>query len=266
MEEHTIIINGTKINYYEQHLNKPDSVFVFLHGWGANKESFSHIYHHEKDTPIIALDFPGFGKSDSLKHPLTIKDYANFVSNLLDIKAKDRQLVLIGHSLGGRILMHLLARYARHKENVRGVIFIDVPFTSEHLFLKRRLVLLLSKFLRFAFKIPLLSFLEKPIRHKIYTKFGSTDYYEFGSTHALKQTFKNLISKKFSRHCVNDLKNIKTFIIWGEHDKVTPPAVGKRAADLLNTQVYFIKDASHFPFADHPQAFFEAWDDIKKSL
>jgi len=62
-----------EINYIRKGNGKP---VVFLHGWGTNIESFSVLTDKiSKTHEVIALDFPGFGKSQEPISPWNLDDY-----------------------------------------------------------------------------------------------------------------------------------------------------------------------------------------------
>ena len=72
---------------------------VFLHGFNGNSKSwaFQFLYFRDKRS-VIAIDAPGFGKSDAAD--LNMFEIAKLVNNLLTnlgIKKFD----LVGHSMGG---------------------------------------------------------------------------------------------------------------------------------------------------------------------
>ena len=82
---------------------------VFLHGFGLNKESFAFQPEYFcKDYRVIAIDFPGAGKSAPLRAAYGVKEYAEGVYALLTAMGIKRATI-IGHSFGGRIAIYLAA-------------------------------------------------------------------------------------------------------------------------------------------------------------
>ena len=67
------------------------------------------------------------------------------------------------------------------------------------------------------------------------------------------------IAKSAIRHnMAKDLPkmNIKTCIIWGKNDIVTPPEVAEEFNTLLpNSDLYWIDKCGHAPMMEHPETF-----------
>jgi pimeloyl-ACP methyl ester carboxylesterase len=49
-----------------------------------------------------------------------------------------------------------------------------------------------------------------------------------------------------------------TLLVWGVHDPVVPPRLGRRAAAAIPGARLIVLDAGHVPFADRPEAFLAA--------
>ena len=49
-----------------------------------------------------------------------------------------------------------------------------------------------------------------------------------------------------------------TLLVWGVHDPVVPPRLGRRAAAIIPGARLIVLDAGHVPFADRPEAFLAA--------
>ena len=74
-------INGLNINYIDEGCGK---LLVLLHGWGSNIELFKGIIDFAKAKyHVVAMDMPGFGKSDEPKEPMNVDDYVSFVLSFI---------------------------------------------------------------------------------------------------------------------------------------------------------------------------------------
>lgn len=66
-------------------------------------------------------------------------------------------------------------------------------------------------------------------------------------------------AKSAIRHNLGDnLHEIKapTLLIWGQQDKVTPPFVGDKFHELIDTsKLYFLDECGHAPMMERPEAF-----------
>ena len=83
---------------------------VFLHGiggraetWRYQLERFADAYH------VIALDLPGYGRSDALPE-MSLPALAEWLNGLLTVYDLEDS-ILVGHSLGGMIVQEYLAAY-----------------------------------------------------------------------------------------------------------------------------------------------------------
>ncbi|SMD38052.1 Pimeloyl-ACP methyl ester carboxylesterase [Reichenbachiella faecimaris] len=98
-----LITNQSKINYST--CGEGEIALLFVHGWNIDK-SYWDVQQSKfcKDYQVVTMDLPGFGKSINTRGVYSIDAYANDVKELinhLDLK----KVVLIGHSMGGRIVL-----------------------------------------------------------------------------------------------------------------------------------------------------------------
>ncbi len=95
---------------------------VFIHGQGADLSSFAPVYPAlEGQVRIVALDIPGFGKSDKPEPNISAEFYCQLVNTLVD-ELGLVQPWLVGHSFGGLIaLMYAEVQPAK----VAGMTLID---------------------------------------------------------------------------------------------------------------------------------------------
>lgn len=103
-----MIINEIKLNYIVEGEGKD---VLVLHGWGANIDTIMPIVNALKDKfKVHALDLPGFGKSEEPKEPIDSFKYADIVKAYVD-KMKINELILIGHSFGGKLSIILGSKF-----------------------------------------------------------------------------------------------------------------------------------------------------------
>jgi pimeloyl-ACP methyl ester carboxylesterase len=103
-------------------------VFVLMHGFGASTFSWRDVV-----TPlsqlgdVIAYDRPGFGFSErptawTETNPYSTDGQMEMLTGIVAKFAKDRPVVLVGHSAGGQ----LAAEFAlRHPESVNALVLVD---------------------------------------------------------------------------------------------------------------------------------------------
>ena len=97
-----------KINYEQKGSGE---LVVLLHGWGSNIKLFANLIDllSVKYT-VIAMDMPGFGESDEPPSAWCVDDYVDFVADFLRETAAPKEVTLLGHSFGGRVIIKLHSR------------------------------------------------------------------------------------------------------------------------------------------------------------
>jgi pimeloyl-ACP methyl ester carboxylesterase len=95
---------------------------LFLHGSGTDARSLLPVLAHLEGVRAVAVDRPGFGRSDRVRVPRSRFRAAavEFVGEVLDELALERP-VLVGNSMGGTwALWYALAR----PERIRGLVLL----------------------------------------------------------------------------------------------------------------------------------------------
>lgn len=199
---------------------------VFLHGWGAKKEVMKKAFgEHLKNFRQVYIDLPGFGAS-TIKSPLNTKDYAKIISAFLkDIGSQP--LCIVGHSFGGKVGALLEPR-------------VLVLLSSAGIPNKKRLSVRM--------KIAIFKFLKLFGFGHLYRLFASKDV--AGMSAVMYETLKNVVNEDFSsvfRDCCS-----QALVFWGEDDKTTPLANGKKISELLRNCKDFVPlSGDHFFFLTH---------------
>lgn len=241
MIEKELIIGNNKIFYRENITSSEKSIYVFLHGWESNSESFINIYQNLSN--FIAFDFPNMGRSSSLKEPWTLLDFANITKSFLDKKIENKKIIFIVHSFGGRVLLKMLNEF-NFENKILQIICIGVPFIKEKKISKTFLKGITQIGKKATILLP--DSTKKDLKKKWYKTIGSQDYISINDE-ITKKTFQNIINEDIEIYADN-LKNFKTAFIWGENDKEAPLKYAQIIAKKLNISIYIIKNANHFPF------------------
>ncbi|MEM1318991.1 MAG: alpha/beta hydrolase [Bacteroidota bacterium] len=93
--------DSLEIAYVDE--GKGKCTLLFIHGLGSNLKAWSkNIDELKKDYRCIALDLPGYGKSSRGDYAFDMDFFANAVRGFID-QLKLKNVVLIGHSMGGQI-------------------------------------------------------------------------------------------------------------------------------------------------------------------
>ena len=113
--------NGLTVHVYDAGAGTATSMLL-MHGLGDEADTWRHVITPlSADRRVVALDLPGFGRSDKPERPYTIPFFQNVVLELLDTLSIQRA-VLMGHSLGA-VLAHSIALNCR--ERVERLILLD---------------------------------------------------------------------------------------------------------------------------------------------
>ena len=223
-----VTIDHTNIDYLD--IGNPRSVqtIVFLHGWHnlANKEIYLELLKLLSDKfRVIAIDFPGFGKSPEPLQAWTVSDYARLVEKFID-HLKIKKCILIGHSFGGRVATKIAAK---NPKNVEKLILIASAGVE-----KKALNI---RFLAFTAGIT------PQFIKKIFSEYvGSVDYKK--TTGIMRQTFKNVINEDL-QHLFPQIK-IPVLLVWGQLDNTTPLAHAKIMHQLLpDSKLKIIPEGNH---------------------
>jgi pimeloyl-ACP methyl ester carboxylesterase len=246
MQQNQIIINNQLTNYFvNSEFDPKQKTIIFLHGWRSEaKVWFGMITELQQKLPqynYLAIDLPGFGSSPTPNFAFKMKDYAILVNDLVS-KLKLEEVILVGHSFGGRTVIKLVGEVCNFEEYTVDKIvltgsagFVD---NSKSTSVKQRI----SKIIKPVFNLPIISKL-KPL---IYKSIGADDY---NAREDLKEIFKNVISEDLS----NQMKriNVKTLLVFGDKDDATPVSFGVRMNNLIsNSELKIIPVAGHFAFLD----------------
>ena len=112
-------INGLKINYIKQGKGK---TVLILPGWGTVINTYKPLIESISTyANVICLDMPGFGESDEPKESWDIDSFIKFTIDF--IKSQNiKELDLIGHSNGGRIIINAVGRGL---VNAKKIVLMD---------------------------------------------------------------------------------------------------------------------------------------------
>jgi pimeloyl-ACP methyl ester carboxylesterase len=111
---------GVRLCYDERDGGAPPLVFV--HGWCCDHRHFGpQLEHFAGRHRVVALDQRGFGCSDKPEQAYTIDGFADDLQWLCQRLEIERP-VLVGHSLGGAVI---LAAAARHPQLPRALALCD---------------------------------------------------------------------------------------------------------------------------------------------
>lgn len=194
---------------------------------------------------VVALDFPGCGKSEILHTPWSSKEYAEFVLEFMK-KTNLKNPALIGHSNGGRIIMKLCGEKML---NPPKIIFIDAAGIKPKKSFKKQFKIKTFKAVKTVLTLPFIKNYSEELLNKARNYFGSADYNS--APEVMRKTMVTLINEDMEPI----VKNIScpTLLIWGDCDNDTPLYMAHKLENLISdTGLCVLKGTGHFSFVQKP--------------
>ena len=233
--------NEIEYEYYEINNDKNQNTLI-LPGWQQNFETYQNMYSTiGKYSNIYIISFPGFKNTIQPLKSLTLSDYVDIVNDLID-HLHLNNLLLLGHSFGGRVAIKLQSIYKK----ANYLILVSSAGLKNHNLINK------IKVARYKIKKWLFYRISKQNYYYLIKTSGSNDYKELSVT--MKQTFNNIINEDLSSF----LKKIEvpTLLIWGSQDKTTPLKMGKKFRKKMNnSELVVLKGCGHFSFLESKREF-----------
>ena len=238
-------INGFNINYTDYGTGK---TILLLHGWGSSLEVWNRIsefYKSKGGYRLVALDFPGCGKSPLPEKPLELEDYTNLVVGFCRY-LKIENPIIFGHSNGGRVTLSMLGQGLLTAEKV--VLFGSAGIKSKPS-PKKALKIKAFKTAKFFLTLPIIKNYTEELLNKTRQFFGSSDYNN--APEVMRKTLVSLVNSDVSEL----LPNIKspTLLIWGSNDTAVPVSDAKKMESLIpDAGLCVLENCGHFVFIEKP--------------
>lgn len=214
-------------------------IFI-LHGWAysvAKWRSFIVLMQARGFDPVM-LSVPGL--TQEIDKVWNIDDYVEWLEKEL---AAEKEIILLGHSNGGRLA---LAFAAKHPARLKYLILID----SAGIYHNELSIRLKRHLFKAAAKLGKKLFRSEKLKDLLYKVAGESDYHQ--ARPLMKQTMVNLISVDLV--AILDKIISPTLIIWGRSDKITPLSDGRLMnGRIKRSRLYIVDEAKHSPQFTHPQ-------------
>lgn len=239
-----IIVDNLALRYRDEGRGP---VVVLLHGWGQELTTFDELtatlVNHFR---VIRVDLPGFGQSQRPSTVWGVLNYVKVVRNLLNKLNIEQPFALIGHSFGGRVAIKGAATGIL---SPKKLVCIDSAGINSSNNIRNLSFKFVAKAGKWALKLPFLAPLRKPLRRKLYSAAGATDYLDAGP---MRQIFLKTIKEDLR----DEAKKIRipTLFVWGADDEVTPLWEAREMSNRIQASVVrVVKEAGHFSYLDQPQ-------------
>ena len=250
-------INGLNINYIDEG-NGP--LLIMLHGWGSNIELFKGVINFaKKKYHVVAMDMPGFGKSDEPAESMNVDDYVDFVLEFIKtLYADEKEIIFLGHSMGGRIIIKLASGLKDGRLSasftIPKIVLTDAagvkPVKTEGQ--NKR-----TKRYKFYKNILTKTGIAKVFPGTIdalQKKFGSADY--AAASPVMRQSLVKVVNEDLVPYMPS--VTMPALLIWGDKDTATPLSDGqKMEKEMPKAGLAVIEGAGHYSFLDNPYLFYK---------
>jgi pimeloyl-ACP methyl ester carboxylesterase len=267
---------GFSLHIYEAGKENAPALLL-IHGLGDEADSWRHVVLPlAKSHRVIAIDLPGFGRSDHLTEPYTTRLYCSSILSLMDA-LNIPSAVLVGSSMGG-IISHTIA--LEHPKRVDGLVLVDgslvlkeqsgvgevllfaVPFLGEWRYNRLRrdpdkAYQTLRGYYADLDSLPEVdqSFLYQRVNERVWSDSQRDAYLS-----TLRQMVRSTILQP-KKDLEERIKagQIPLLIIWGEQDFIMPIGNGQALAQMCPTAKFIcIPGAGHLPHQEKPSLFLDA--------
>ncbi|HVS31484.1 MAG TPA: alpha/beta hydrolase [Thermoanaerobaculia bacterium] len=228
---------------------------LWIHGYPLS----SRIFAKQLEIPgvrHIVPDLPGFGRSATPDHDMTVDDYARALLKLLGERKVQRAYVA-GLSMGGYIAL-ALARLV--PERMRGLILIDTKETADTPEARQGRYESVEKVKSAGVRpvvdamLPKMLMPSAPLSLVEEVRAIMTSSTAAGVMTALKAMAERPDSTALLPHL-----DMRTLVIVGDGDTITPPADAARmAAAIPNAKLVTIESAAHLSNMEKPDEFNKA--------
>jgi pimeloyl-ACP methyl ester carboxylesterase len=218
--------------------NKNSYTIVFLHGWDQSKRVWFHLEKKlSKQYSTFSLDLPGFGEREKPDTDWGIPEYSEWLNNQIEKKKVDN-VVLIGHSFGGRIAAYLASK---NPTWLQALVLSGTPCLYEpNIQIKFKIITgkLIRNLLPQRFKNLFLSKEDLDAREK-----------------GMKKIRYNVIT--FDQRDFLPNINSPTLIINGEKDRSNPVKIAKKTNNLIpNSKLVIMENLGHNIFIENENLFY----------
>lgn len=190
---------------------------VALPGWQRTHTDFASVL---AGLDAVALDLPGFGPTPAPPEPWATEQYAALVAEALpDLAAR---VVVVGHSFGGRVAIHLAALVP---ERIAGVVLTGAPLIRPPGATVRKSPL----GFRLARRLHRLGLVPEGRMDALRDKHGSADY---RAAQGVMRGVLVLAVNEDYREVVARLR-LPVALVWGDDDTAAPLAGARELQQLI---------------------------------
>ena len=190
---------------------------------------------------------PGFGKSEEPKSSWNVDNYVSFIINF--IKDQNiKELDLIGHSNGGRIIIKLM-NSKKLDFKVNKIILIGSAGIVHKKTLSQRTKVRVYKTCKKILEFKPINAVFPNLLLKLKNSFGSEDYRN--ASPVMRETMVKLVNEDLRELLPNI--NVPTLLIWGANDTATPIADAEIMEKTIpDAGLVRVENCTHYVFLEQP--------------
>lgn len=222
---------------------------IIIHGWAYSIAPWEKTVAQLRKRGIAVEQLHVPGLTIPTEHAWTIEEYVAWLHEQL---AGRKDIVVLGHSNGGRIAMHYLAQYPRAFSQLILLNAAGLYYPAEVLSWRRRLARCLAKIGKPLGRIPLVK--------KAFYRLIKSDYGH--APRHMQQTLTNMLES--DKHFNPELVKVdKLFMLWGRNDRVTPIGMGRKLQQQLQgARLREFDEWGHAPYITHPDELARAIEEV----
>lgn len=222
---------------------------VLMHGWGCSRSTLASVQRVVEScgNPLINLDFPGFGESSEPPEAWGVEQYTAMLEKLLAAEGVGRDVVLLGHSFGGRVAILYASR-----NPVGKLILVDAAGVKPRRSLAYYVKVYRFKLVKHLLRLALGRRRAEARLDKLRAKAGSSDY--AGASPLMRRILSRVVNEDL--RSVMPMIKAPALLIWGENDTATPLGDARVMERLiLGAGLVSFPGCGHYSFLDNPVQF-----------
>ncbi len=260
-----IEVKGIKIHY--EYYGRKDSPVVVINN-GVAMETTSWYYFLPpilEKVDVLLWDFRGQGQSSCDDNLYQVEDLADYLKAILeDLEVDPKWVHLVGISFGSLVVTEFLRKYPQmvHKAVLSGVILSNERNYQYQIELGKKIIeqgfmdIWADSLYAGLFSDNFLKTIESLIpklKEALFERYKDRKRALYRLLEAEGNYLENI------ENLYNDFKKIENplMVIAGEHDRLTPPYVQKKAEKILNLAKYMeFPECGHVVYMERPKEFF----------
>lgn len=264
-----------RVTYFDAGSSDAPAV-VLIHGVQDEADSWRHVFAPlATKQRVIALDLPGFGRSDKTERDYTVPFFAGVVIELMD-RLGIHYATLVGNSLGGMIAetialqhasrvsrlvlvdgtLHLVKRPATNHSLLTQLFFLGQVDKRNFERLRPNHQLAYDTLLPYYANLPALPQAERDFLFQRVNERVWDEAQRLASLSVQKQLVRFFVGEGRRLAQRIPVLPVPTTVIWGASDNILALENGQARARLqAGATLRVIRDAGHLPHQEQPQSF-----------